>query len=567
MKLRISVCNYNDETVAILKSSQKSNIVGEIHNPILVEDATGQFEFNFILPLTVVIDGLEEDNYRWNYMISEYKVKVEYDTSVHWFKIKSTNDQHDGSGSLSSNVQCKSLAYDLNKKNTEMTVEKIDTALNLVTHVLNNTGWTVDTIDSFDDKTLSLIQTSPSNALNLLNEIAILFDGRLVFDTDAKKVSLYSNTNLNDSEIDFRIGKNIKSLDRTVTSDDIVTRLYVNGGEIDTGTVGIQTINPTGEPYIDNFSYYILNGMLTEEQEALINPYNLEMRNFNISLGIYNNEISNLSMIISSIDVDLTTANFQRTSKLETISKIDSYLAIETNPTKIVTYNQQRSNLIMEINGLDGLIASWNGEKSYYDGLIETATNNYNSNYTNKQSAKNAFYNVFSDFIQEGIYTNTNLIEPQSIYNDGVKVLADLCLPKTSYTISILDLSLLTGYELEKFKLYDKVNVFDPFLNIKTKVKITKIQRNLMELQNSTIEIANFYTPLEELLRDFARNVQLIKNQKRYWDRTQGTINSDGTINNETLEDSINNGVTIERDNINGLNKQSCGRLAILFNK
>lgn len=557
MKLRISVCNYNDETVAILKSSQESNIVGEIYNPILIEDATGQFEFNFILPLTVVVNGLEEDNYRWNYMISEYKVKVEYDTSVHWFKIKSTNDQHDGSGSLSSNVQCKSLAYDLNKKNTEMTVEKTDTALNLVTHVLNNTGWIVGTVDSFDNKTLSLIQTSPSNALNLLNEIAILFDGRLVFDTDAKTVSLYSNANLNDSEIDFRIGKNIKSLNRTVTSDDIVTRLYVNGGEIDTGTVGIQTINPTGEPYIDNFSYYILNGMLTPEQEALIDPYNLEMRNFNISLGIYNNEISNLNSIINSIDVDLTTANFQRTSKLETISKIDGFLAIETNPTKIATYNQQRANLIMEINGLDGQITSWNGEKTYYNGLLQTATNNYNSNYANKQSAKNAFYNAFSDFIQEGIYTNSNLIEPQSIYDDGIKVLADLCLPKTSYTINILDLSLLTGYELEKFKLYDKVNVFDPFLNIKTKVKITKIQRNLMELQNSTIEIANFYTPLEELLRDFARNVQLIKNQKRYWDRTQGTINPDGTINNETLEDSINNGgVTIERGNINGLDTE-----------
>ncbi len=551
MKLIVSVYDYDNNKLAVLKSSQDSQIEGEIYNIRLTEDANGQFEFNFVLPLYVTIQGQTEENYRWSYIVSEYKIKVEYDTFVYWFKIKSTNDNMGSDGKLLSNVQCKSLSYELNKKNTELILVDKDTATNLVTQAITGTGWTIGTIDSFDGKELTINQTSPSNALNLLNEIALLFDGKLEFDTDAKTVSLTPKDSGRDTLIDFRVGKNIKSLEREVSGDEIVTRLYVRGGEIDTGAVGIQEINPTREPYIDNFSYYVANGMINSTKEALIDAYNTDMHDYNVLLEGYSLSISNASNSISSTTVLLNVAVYEKNSKVKRVAEIDSILTVETNPTKIGLLNSEKSTLNSQISSLNSIISGLEDDIDDLESDLASYQSSYDTTYDLKKTAMESFQDELGDFIHEGVYTNANLIEAQSVYDDGVEVLSDLCIPKVFYKINLLDLSSISGYEMEKIRLHDLVLVNDPFLKISTKVRITKIERDLVDLQNTTVEVANFYTGMEELLKDISRNVDTIKKQQQYWDRTPKAVNPDGSINSTKLQKTLSDGTYTIKNGVN----------------
>lgn len=539
----LAIYDYSNTQKAILKSNEKYPIAGESYNEILTLDSNGQTELNFVLPLSVEIDGLMEDNYRWSYIIAEYKVKlIDNNDKIYWFKIKSTNDVHGNDGSLTSNVQCKSISYELNKKNTESIADLTGTATQLITYCLNNTGWTVGTIDTFSGKELSLKQSSPSNALNLLNEVATLFDGYLDFDTNLKKVNLYAKDNVNDTQILFTIGKNITSLERLTTSDEIMTRLYITGGEIDTGTVGIQTINPTKEPYIDNFTYYIQNGMITTAQQSLITQYNTDMTTLNGQISTAQGNFDTTNTTIGSKTVALNIAKYERDSKVARVAEIDTSLSIETNPTKKTALNNEKSTLNTEIATLNTQITTLTNEIASLNTTLASQETTVNNLYTTKQTKINQFYADLGDFIHEGAYSNTNLVVPQSVYDDGLKVLEDLCMPKVSYRLNIVDLSTITGYEMEKFKLHDVVDVIDSFLKIRTKVRITKIEKNLSDYTQTTIEIANFYTNIEELFKDITRNVEIIKNQQKYWDRTPKIVNADGTLDVSRLQASFDKG-------------------------
>lgn len=58
------------------------------------------------------------------------------------------------------------------------------------------------------------------------------------------------------------VGKNLSSVSREASSDNMVTRLYVEGQYSDNGYVGIDTAtdNTTKLPFLLNFDYYRNNG-------------------------------------------------------------------------------------------------------------------------------------------------------------------------------------------------------------------------------------------------------------------------------------------------------------------
>jgi len=541
--MRISVYDYELNKKVILKSNTNEYIDGEVYNERFVEDVNGESELTMILPLTYTIDGVEEDNHRWAFIIGEYKIRLEEDGEPdRWFKIKSTNDIN-SDGILKSNIQCKSISYDLNKKNTELIPNKTDTASNLVTYALQSTGWTTGTIDSFSGKTLTLKSTTSSNALGMLNDIASLFDGRLEFNTSEKKVNLYSNDSNTDTQIEFRAGKNIRSLQRSVTSDNIITRLYITGGEIDTGTVGIQSVNPTKEPYADNFSYYIENGMMSSYKQSLIPTYNSEILAKNQEISVIQSDINSLKNNTSGNLVIKNTTTYLRDSKVERVDEIDAKLEIETDPTIISTLSSEKSILLTEISDLNCTISSLESLLNDYDLQLQQAETDYDLVVSEKDAIKNAFYSEMSDYIHEGVYNNSSLIDPQSIYDEGISILEDRCYPQLSYSLKIADLSSLDGYELEKIRLGNIISVYDPFLKIKTKLTITKIDKDLASPINTEIAIENYYDNIDELFKQITKNSEIIKQQQNYWDRTSLTVNPDGTLNPDRIQATFDFGI------------------------
>ena len=73
-----------------------------------------------------------------------------------------------------------------------------------------------------------------------------------------------------DNVVGFRYGINLTKVNRTVTSEELVTKLYVEELENSAATDGwcsitTAVLNPSRENFLLDFTYFIDNGMISEE--------------------------------------------------------------------------------------------------------------------------------------------------------------------------------------------------------------------------------------------------------------------------------------------------------------
>jgi hypothetical protein len=98
-----------------------------------------------------------------------------------------------------------------------------------------------------------------------------------------------------------------------------------------------------------------------------------------------------------------------------------------------------------------------------------------------------AFYKVFSRFIQEGTWKDDNEIDDEQYYINAQSVAYNSSKPSIAYTIDVMELSSLPGYEDFKFELADQTWIEDPEYfgydskgnPIREKIVLTEITYNL----------------------------------------------------------------------------------------
>ena len=168
------------------------------------------------------------------------------------------------------------------------------------------------------EKILS-ISEDHSNCFNILQTICETFecwlkleverdpDGTGAIKRDAsgkqiKKVAFKTYAG-KDNFAGFKYGINLKSINRTLTSDEIVTKLIVDNVQseyTDSGTMTIRDAksNPSGEAYILNFDYFIQKGLITNEADCRndLSIFNSTMKLLNQNLNIKRAEANALEM-------------------------------------------------------------------------------------------------------------------------------------------------------------------------------------------------------------------------------------------------------------------------------
>ena len=150
------------------------------------------------------------------------------------------------------------------------------------------------------EKTLS-ISASQSNCFNILQTIAETFEcwvdlkvnhddnGAISIDENGKPEKyVYLREYVGkDNWAGFKYGVNLSSIERTINSDEIVTKLIVDQSQsdyVDEGFVSIASApsNTSGEAYILNFDYYYNQGLLNRtEVEAEKNSFATQVANLN----------------------------------------------------------------------------------------------------------------------------------------------------------------------------------------------------------------------------------------------------------------------------------------------
>ena len=186
-----------------------------------------------------------------------------------------------------------------------------------------------------DSEKILSISEAQSNCFNILQTICETFECWLKIKVDrdenggilpgTKRVSFKEFAG-KDNFAGFKYAINLKSIQRTLNSEEIVTKLIVDNVQSDYVDEGVMSIrnastNPSGEAYIINLSYYINKGLIKNGQDCLddLNKYYARMK-------ILNNQLNEKRAQKAKLELALTGLNSNRNVFTETISAAtDSY--------------------------------------------------------------------------------------------------------------------------------------------------------------------------------------------------------------------------------------------------
>ena len=431
-----------------------------------------------------------------------------------------------------------------------------------------------------------------------------------------------------ENKLGFRYQQNLSNISRTLNSDQIITKLYVEDVDSSLSKTGLCTIktaedNPSKDSFIINFDYYIVKGILDKDSvEADLYGTNSNDLGYLKKLGHLNTEYDKISNAIinlqtssfnelnANVQVNLNGIEAAQQELYKIKGYIDKYRAKvsahgnldyneiqklndenQTYQNYITKYNQQLyilDNLIYEtffdqvtdeyldIADEDNLTpqpgdrgaaasffdekdiswmkeSSWIKQHTYSLGMLGQFNREFlQISEWKKQQARllkqisdlsSAFFKKYEPYLKEGTWSNNNYLSDNAYYFGAVNAAAQGALPKTNYTINVVDIYLIPGYEDYEFNIADTTYVEDEGMfgrNPKTglpnrlKVIISGITEDLDVPTNDNIQVQNYTTQFEDLFQQISGAVQSLALNENIYKRS-----SNFTSNQNIKQDSL----------------------------
>lgn len=510
-----------------------------------------------------------------------------------------------------------------------------------------------------------------SNYYNLLQTLAELFEGWIRFNVEyyengkikrdkygnQKKYIQFREVVGKNQWAGFHYGTNISSIQRTINSDEIATKIWVENSESKKNSTGIVSIadsdlNAIGESFIYDFNYYMdigsldsktfINDMFGTSSEDMAfsrrmeqkkNEYNEEYKNYSALNSTIRNlkdsRISTIMQIQSNIEnatinaehIPTTWSYSGKTSADKVVVKNgiiyqgDKYTLVtagttyeamkgETTshglgvPSADNLYNYYRSarTFAGAVDELYKSLEKINKQLGYFDEEREKAhpgtgwlcdidfsvSNEDEEEYIKGQEGKpdpylikqkksqeildnitkeranlvRVFENKYRRFISEGTWSDNSYTDNNKYYLDAKRVAAVSGRPKISYSIDVLNLSSMPGYEIFDIDVGDKTFVcdedffgFDIIGKEKTLHKesfiISEINDVLDNQNESTITVQNFRTQFEDLFSRISATIQTVQTKDLIYSRGEN-FTANGEILVSVLQQTLlNNSLTL----------------------
>lgn len=267
--LVLDVYDYCGNKLCSLYDSS-ADLGGQACNVIVTTERNGWRELSFTLPSVYTEQGEEKENYRLAYLKADYRIRLIDDYGTDWFIISEPKVTHQAfsknisvtAGHVSQILKTKNLGLEFSDDEGN----NVGTALQLLTTILNGTGWTPGDVSTFyekdgtTEKHRSLKAEAKTGAFKLITEMCDLFDAKPVFHGNEKTVDILPmnpfsvpknggmpDVSSADGVVELHYGKNVSNLTRTMNTDNLVTKLYAYGsyGDKTNGYCGIDECEHT----------------------------------------------------------------------------------------------------------------------------------------------------------------------------------------------------------------------------------------------------------------------------------------------------------------------------------
>lgn len=369
-----------------------------------------------------------------------------------------------------------------------------------------------------------------------------------------------------ENPVGFRYGINLKSIQRDIVSDQIASKVIVQPNTNEFAPNGSCTIqqallNPTGENALYNFQYFINHGLL--DTVALYDDlygtngglgFFVKMREYNDQIREPINELGLISNTVNRLE--------SRQIVYDALAEEADNLYDEAG--REITAAGYSDGGTTGVDYIDALIKnreSYQSTKNYYSSISasnKSLLENYQARYNainsslseilvKKNKLNSDFHKKYYSFIQEGTWTSNEYFDPEFYYQAANMVLYTSSFPQVSYTINVLELSQVEGFEPYRFKIADKTYIEDveffgyDYKNrpYKEEIVISEIRTNLDDPSQNTITVQNYKTQFQDLFQRIAATSQSLQYNEGAYNRAASAINDDGTINSALLQNSL----------------------------
>ena len=258
--LCLDICNYENKVICNLYDNT-ADVSGQAFDVFVKTERNGWKELSFKLPSTCTTADGDEENYRLQYLIADYRIRLQTEKETDWYIISEPKIIHD---KFSKNVEVTAghICQLLKTKNLSLEFSdeegnNVGTAEQLLQTILDGTGWVVGDVAEFyeDDgetiKVRSIQASAKTGAFKLITTMCDKFDAKPIYHGHNRSVDIVPMNPFSDVEgpeipkevlegenvIELHYDKNISNLSRTLNTDNLVTRLYAYGsfGEQATG--------------------------------------------------------------------------------------------------------------------------------------------------------------------------------------------------------------------------------------------------------------------------------------------------------------------------------------------
>lgn len=404
------------------------------------------------------------------------------------------------------------------------------------------------------------VSAKESNYFNVLQSIAETFEAWMDFDIErdentgailSKKV-FFRNYIGKQNPVGIRYGINLKDIQRTFESKQLVTKLIVKNNSNELADNGFCSIakagsNPTGENYIYDFQYFFNCGLMNARDylETLysytgaqgadidknhkttnLNGYFPRVKSLNQKIDEANAILIDKSRELTSLTAKITVAEAGSQAALSSIEETENAFLKASGGTKSIqeaalenySGNDTIKKLLIEYSVYCADKASYDAEVirlSSREATIRNTMSELNSKVkgclAQKSELNKLFFTKYSRFIQEGTWIDEKYINDNSYYNDALSVMYNSCYPKAAYTINVVEISQLPGYEDFNYQLGDTSFVEDKeFFGTagKVEVVITEVSENLDDPSQNKIKVQTFKNQFQDLFQKITAAVQ-----------------------------------------------------------
>ena len=465
---------------------------------------------------------------------------------------------------------------------------------------LNISASSIKPLYNEDSEKILSISIAQSNCFNILQTIAETFEcwidlevqhdnyGRIIRDNNVPRKFVHLREYVgHDNWAGFKYGINLQNIDRTVNSEEIVTKLIVNDSQsdlVDEGYISISNApsNQSGESYILNFDYYYNQGLLNrEEAEQDKNDFISALASLNSQLKEKETKRRNLENAFTALTSnrnvyseliataqDNLTRNLGEFESLKKMSYEEYQAQHETlEPAQQLTEDETLYSILAElynnsaiINNYSGLLSTvekqWNEINQELNGIegVENSSikDEIDQLIEDKKTLINNFENKYRKYILEGTWNSTDYIDSELYYLDAVQVSNTSSQPIISYTIGVVEISQLEGFEHYNFDAGDKTYIEDTeffgwtnkngvLTPAREEVIISEVEWHLDNPDENTITVQNYKSRFEDLFQRVSAAVQTVQYNEATYAKISSLLDANGTINQDVLLASLNN--------------------------